>query len=105
MEQLSETGQRVENDPYVKGNIYPITIKSSKEQFFCKSCGADISHQTTKKFCTAKYVGEKKAHQCRNLIYNRIHNPITKLKRLKDKQQILYTDPSLFPVFIHLGIL
>ena len=45
------------------------------EKRVCLSCGNDISNQRgNSQFCSAKYVGEKQAHQCRNIDSNNRNN-------------------------------
>jgi len=99
--------QKVEYYPYVYGNNPPFTNPLINEpKFYCKGCGSDITHQTTThKFCAPSIVGVKQAHDCRNKVYNPIHSEKAKKERLKDRQEILYPGPTLFPLFIHYGIL
>lgn len=101
------SGQKVEFAPYVYGNNLPFDNSTNKDQrYFCKGCGKDITHQTTThKFCAPSIVGVKQAHDCRNKVYNPIHSEKAKKERLKDRQEILYPGPTLFPLFIHYGIL
>lgn len=48
---------------------------TSHSQRFCKTCGRDISSQSLKSvFCSAKFVGEQQAHQCRNADSNPRNN-------------------------------
>lgn len=57
---------------------------------FCLSCGADISHQHPEsKFCSARFVGERKAKQCRNKDSNRRLSFKRKIKRAMYKDKFL----------------
>ena len=68
-------------------------------QRVCLSCGQDISHQNTRsKFCSAKYVGERVAHRCRN----KNSNPINYLRRRLRIEQSELTLFDTRPYFINL---
>lgn len=80
---------------------------------FCKSCGSDISNQSAQsKFCSSKYVGKKKARQCRNKDSNKRLSIKRKINRaMKNDRflQITYAMPDgqtytdiLHPKEIHL---
>ena len=65
-------------------------LPEKPQQHFCLSCGADISHQHPQsKFCSARFVGERKARQCRNKDSNRRLSLKRKIKRAMDKEQFL----------------
>jgi len=52
----------------------------------CKSCGKDISRQKPRSlYCSAKYVGERAAHGCRNATSNPINNFLGKIARIERK--------------------
>jgi hypothetical protein len=86
--------QRGKNYPYVKGNINPLPNTNDLESRFCKSCGRNISHRRNTLFCSAKDVGEKAAHKCRN----KDSNPRNSRKY---KENRLYPGATLFPAQIH----
>jgi hypothetical protein len=67
---------------------------------YCQSCGNDITHQRgNSKFCSARYYGEKHAHQCRNRNSNPRNNPRNYLKRAieKDRNALFDTLPYFVP--------
>lgn len=89
-----------------KGNINPIDTNQPTQRYFCKGCGSDISHQkTSHKFCSEKYVGYKKAHNCRNMISNPIHSAKRKKERRKARENKTYPGLTLFPIYIHFGFM
>lgn len=51
----------------------------------CKSCGKPFHPEQSKNsmYCSAKYVGEKEAHKCRNSNSNKRNNARNKVKRLE----------------------
>ena len=61
-------------------------------QRFCKTCGRDISDQKgNSRFCSARLVGEKQAHKCRNMDSNKRNNFLNREKKM-------YGDQLLFEV-------
>lgn len=89
--------QKVENYPYVYGNNIPFD-KHQQEQRFCQTCGRDITNQKRgSKFCSETIHGPE-VKKCRNIESNPRNNR-------KRKEQRMYPGPTLFPVYIHLGIL
>lgn len=64
---------------------------------FCGTCGKDISHQHKKsKYCSAKYVGYKAAHKCRNDKSNPKNNFKNKVVRLETKGLLF----DIMPFFV-----
>lgn len=62
----------------------------------CKSCGKDISHQHPRSmFCSAKYVGEAAAHQCRNRDSNPRNNLKGKIRRINRRGVLFDISPYL----------
>jgi len=95
-EQLSKDQKGI-NDPYIYSNIIPFDIDQPKQRF-CRSCGRNISNQKKdSKFCSETLYGPE-VKKCRNIDSNPRNNR-------KRKEQRLYPGPTLFPVFIHMGIL
>lgn len=89
--------QKVENYPYVYGNNIPFD-KHQTEKRFCQTCGRDITNQKRgSKFCSETIHGPE-VKKCRNIESNPRNNR-------KRKEQRMYPGPTLFPVYIHLGIL
>lgn len=69
------------------------TINSPSPKRVCLGCGNDISHQQQNTiFCTAKWVGERTAHRCRNINSNKRNN-------LRRKIQIECRRGILFPIW------
>jgi len=61
---------------------------------YCQSCGKDISHQRPEtKFCSAKFVGEKQAHKCRNIDSNPRNNDKNKIELQKKNGISFLFDP------------
>ena len=64
---------------------------------YCLSCGNDISKQrANSKFCSAKYVGEKNAHRCRNID----SNPRNRIKYMQEREKICLTLFDTSPYFV-----
>lgn len=63
---------------------------------FCKSCGRDISDQKEdSRFCSAKYVGERAAHQCRNRDSNQRNNFLSRERRMYGGLNLFNVTPFL----------
>jgi hypothetical protein len=88
----------------VKGKIvqkdlhYPLVLNTELlngiEKRVCLSCGNDISNQKgNSQFCSAKYVGEKKAHQCRNMNSNNRNNLKRKISTITKKGVLFDISP------------
>lgn len=61
-------------------------INKPLENRVCLGCGKDISHQRPNTiFCSAKYVGEKMAHRCRNQNSNSRNNLKRKIQKELNK--------------------
>lgn len=89
--------QRGNYYPYVYGNINPFTTNQPKQRF-CVTCGRDISNQKkNSKFCSETIHGPE-VKKCRNLQSNPRNN-------YKRKQDRIYSGPTLFPIYIHYGII
>lgn len=86
--------QKGESYPYINSNNIPFQDSKVLQSRFCKSCGRNISRRPNTIFCSAKDVGEKAAHKCRNKDSN------TRNSR-KYKEKRLYPGPTLFPAQIH----
>lgn len=83
--------------PSVKNEIkisklYGFTIKIngknvSTEKRYCKGCGKELSENQKKGsvFCSAKFVGYERAHQCRNVVFNPSNNFRNKLIKIEAK--------------------
>lgn len=62
----------------------------------CLTCGRDISNQDGRsKFCSAKFVGEAAAHQCRNRNSNPRNNFKNKVKRINGRGVLFDIIPFL----------
>lgn len=74
-------------------NIESETVPPAKRH--CKGCGKEL-HPNQKKdssFCSAKYVGYKKAHQCRNIYFNPANNFRNKLMALETNGLLFDINP------------
>ncbi len=71
-------------------NIYRLCTPEQKKRSFCVTCGADISLQAEKKYCTSHYAGDKLAHQCRNGKTKPFHNTLRGI-------DTVLSYPALFP--------
>lgn len=104
-ELLNHNSETLENiNTYLKNNesgfccfsYLNYTKKTDKTliQRLCLSCGRDISDQDPKsKFCSAKFVGEERAHKCRNDNSNPRNQHNRKLVKIYCNGQ------TLFPLF------
>lgn len=89
--------QRGKYYPYVYGNINPFTTNQPLQRF-CVSCGRDISNQKkNSKFCSETIYGPS-VKQCRNIQSNPRNNR-------KRKEQRIYPGLTLFPLYLHYGII
>jgi hypothetical protein len=79
--------------------LYNLTVKvkgKNVQKRFCLSCGRDISGQNLRsKFCSAKFVGEAAAHQCRNKDSNRRNNLKNKIRRINSRGVLFDVTPYL----------
>ena len=78
-------------------NINGKTVTPEKR--YCKGCGNPL-HKNQKKgsvFCSAKYVGYERAHQCRNIVFNPSNNFRKKLIRI-ETNGLLFDINSFFKV-------
>ena len=73
-----------------KSKCYGFTVNiDSKtvtpEKRYCKGCGKELNPNQKKGsvFCSAIYVGEERAHQCRNIIFNPSNNFRNKLIKIE----------------------
>lgn len=90
-------GQRVNYYPYIYSNNNPFTTNEPKQRF-CVTCGRDISNQKkNSKFCSETIHGPE-VKKCRNIQSNPRNN-------YKRKQDRIYSGPTLFPIYIHYGII
>ncbi|HPI86150.1 MAG TPA: hypothetical protein PLR01_07235 [Bacteroidales bacterium] len=65
---------------------------------YCLTCGRDISNQRpTSKFCSAKYVGYREAHRCRNTD----SNPRNRAKYIIQKERKVLTLFDTLPYFVN----
>jgi hypothetical protein len=87
-----------------KPKEYGLTIKiNSKtvpiEKRYCKGCGNPL-HPDQKKgsvFCSAKFVGYERAHQCRNIVFNPSNNFTKKLMNIEAKGLLFDIQPFFDP--------
>ena len=69
---------------------------------YCKSCKRDITAQvTTSIFCSAKYVGEDRAKQCRNTDSNPRNNRARSIKNIKRYPLLFAIEPYVNNRIIH----
>lgn len=74
-----KNSKRVSSDSLDNTSIHTHLSNSKKN---CKTCGRDISEQKgNSSFCSAKYVGEKAAHKCRNMDSNKRNNIANREKK------------------------
>jgi len=80
-------------------DLYKLTVKvkgKNVQKRTCLSCGRDITNQDSRsKFCSAKYVGEAAAHQCRNKDSNQRNNFKNKLRRIESRGVLFDITPYL----------
>lgn len=89
--------QRGQYYPLVYGNNIPFTTNQPK-QGLCVSCGRDITNQKkNSKFCSETIHGPE-VKKCRNMQSNPMNNR-------KRKEQRIYPGLTLFPLYIHYGII
>lgn len=79
--------------------LYDFTVKvkgKNVQSRSCLSCGKDITHQDSRsKFCSARFVGEAAAHQCRNRDSNPRNNLRNKIRRIKSRGVLFDITPYL----------
>lgn len=62
----------------------------------CQSCGRDISNQSPRsKFCSAKYVGYREAHKCRNMDSNPRNNLRSKIEMINRRGVLFEITPFM----------
>lgn len=86
----------------VKQSVYDFTVKiESKiihiQKRYCKGCGKELNPQQRKgsEFCSARFVGYERAHQCRNLFFNPSNNFRNQLKRIEARGLLFDIRPYL----------
>jgi hypothetical protein len=73
--------------------LIPVLHESISERRFCLTCGRVISQQKPgSKFCSEKFVGEQRAHSCRNADSGHRRTRKAKIERWMRKSEL----PSLF---------
>ena len=79
--------------------LYKFTVKvkgKNVQKRFCLSCGRDITNQDSRsRFCSAKFVGEAAAHQCRNRDSNPRNNLKGKIRRINSRGVLFDITPYL----------
>jgi hypothetical protein len=85
--QLSENGK--------VADFLPNTYTWKTDTFrVCRSCGRDITNQhKNSRFCSAKYVGEREAHKCRNSDSNPRNNRRRKIEKINSKGVLFDIEP------------
>lgn len=77
-------------------NIIGKNVDTQQSKRTCQSCGNDISGQDKKsKFCSAKYVGYQKAHQCRNNNSNPRNNFNRKIEVINSRGVLFAIEPFI----------
>ncbi len=77
-------------------NIIGKNVDPQQNKRSCQSCGNDISHQDKKsKFCSAKYVGYQRAHQCRNNNSNPRNNFNRKIETINSRGVLFPIEPFI----------
>lgn len=86
----------------VKQNVYDFTVNiESKiihiQKRYCKGCGKELNPKQKKdsEFCSAKFVGYERAHQCRNLFFNPANNFRNRLKKIEARGLLFDIRPYL----------
>lgn len=91
------------NGKTLQTDLQDMTLNDTIGKSYCKSCGRDISNQKEgSKFCSAKFVGEAAAHQCRNINSNPRNHFKNKIRGIQAKGVLFDIVPYLaIPANIH----
>jgi hypothetical protein len=81
-------------------NVYGFTVNIESKTVpiqnrYCKGCGNPLNPGQKKNslFCSAKYVGYEKAHQCRNIVFNPSNNFRNKLIKIETNGLLFDINP------------
>lgn len=91
---------RVQTPPFEMP--FSLFEKTAPKKRFCLSCGKDISHQRKhSRFCSARYVGEKAAKQCRNNYTNpKRKSRFQQLKEIEQQHLTAFNKKSEFKIIV-----